>query len=209
MNQTHPLVDAYLERLDALLHGASASTRSEVLAGVREHLHDSLATSADEKKVRQVLTELGTPEQIADEAYAIEPPTTPTTDTTSDARPRDRRWLPSLVMVIGLVIVLFLALFTATAPHVSELFFVLLYPPLWPAFVVLVLVARGWSGSEKAVLIGVLPASCALVAVVASVTWGIGPQVGSAASITALTVAVIVSAGVLIVLGRRGIQRAR
>lgn len=204
MNQTHPGVDAYLARLDALLEGAAPATRTEVLAGVREHLHDSLRADADDEQVRQALAGLGTPEQIADEAYAAAPARLPG----SDPRPRDRRWLPAVVMVLGFLVLLLLVFFAVTGPHPVELFFSLCYPPVWPVLAVLVIVSRGWTPREKAALIGVLPAACALVAIVVAASWSIGPGVGPAASIAALVVGVAASATVLVVLGRRGLSRA-
>ncbi len=80
MNQTHPPVVAYLDRLERLLDGASPETRAEVMAGVREHLEARLATDAGPDEVRSVLSELGTPEQITDEAY----PPAPTRTTASN-----------------------------------------------------------------------------------------------------------------------------
>lgn len=73
---------------------------------------------------------------------------------------------------------------------------------------VLVVIARGWTTREKVVLIGVFPAACALVAIVAGVAWSVNETVGAAASVTALLLSVVVAATVVVVLGRRGLRRA-
>ena len=205
MNQTHPRVDAYLQRLDTLLEGAPPATRTEVVAGVREHLHDSLPADADDEQVRSALAGLGTPEQIADEAYAVGPGSRAGAATLA----QDRRWLPVVVMVLGFLVLLLLTFFAVTGPHPVELLFALFYPPLWPVLAVLVVIARGWTTREKVVLIGVFPAACALVAIVAAVAWSVNEAVGAAASVTALLLSVVVAATVVVVLGRRGLRRAR
>ncbi len=67
---SHPLVSAYLRDLDLLLHGVEPGERSEVLAGVHEHLDASLLPGASDEDVRRSLAELGSPQSVADEAYA-------------------------------------------------------------------------------------------------------------------------------------------
>ena len=67
---THPLVGAYLRDLEMLLHGIEPGERAEVLAGVDEHLEVSLGPEASDDDVRRALAELGSPQSVADEAYA-------------------------------------------------------------------------------------------------------------------------------------------
>lgn len=210
MNQTHPLVDAYLERLDGLLQGTDAATRAEVVLGVRDHLRDRLGDgtvagdSADDTQVRAALAELGTPEQVADEAYAggggAPSPSSPSRT--------DRRWLPVTVMALGALVLAMLALLAATGPGMFEALIPLVYPPFWPVLVVLVVAAKGWSAREKWVLVTALPAACLLVAVVTHLAWSVSTSAGPIASIAALVVAVVSGAAVLVVLGRRGLARA-
>ena len=67
---THPLADAWLRDLELLLHGIDPGERAEVLAGVREHLDGSLPPDATDDDVRRALADLGSPQSVADEAYA-------------------------------------------------------------------------------------------------------------------------------------------
>ncbi len=100
---THPLVDSSLRDLELLLHGIEPGERAEVLAGVREHLDGSLAPGADDAAVRTVLTELGPPQAIADEAYAGRPAQVPT-------RAAPSRWQPvtaCAINALGLLLVAF------------------------------------------------------------------------------------------------------
>lgn len=71
---THPLVSAYLRDLERLLGGIDAGERAEVLAGVHEHLDVTLPPGASDDDVRHTLAELGSPQSVADEAYAGRPP---------------------------------------------------------------------------------------------------------------------------------------
>ncbi|SDP32550.1 hypothetical protein SAMN04489867_2079 [Pedococcus dokdonensis] len=95
---THPLVGSYLRDLELLLHGVEAGERAEVLAGVREHLDGTLAPGADDTAVLAALDELGSPQAIADEAYAGRPATPPA----SPPRPgaMSRAWVPVTVGVL-------------------------------------------------------------------------------------------------------------
>lgn len=67
---THPLTAAWLRDLELLLHGIDPGERAEVLAGVHEHLDGSLRPDASDDEVRRVLADLGSPQSVADEAYA-------------------------------------------------------------------------------------------------------------------------------------------
>lgn len=161
MRQTDPLADAYLSRLDLLLHGASPETRAEVLVGVREHLAARLPDGAGPEQVRAVLGELGSPEQIADEAYAAGPgsPSAP-----MPPRGAGRRWLPAVVMAVSLG---WLAAPAAVALNAFNPSGLALYPtelmillafPVWPVILVLVAVSRLWVTREKVALVAALPA---------------------------------------------------
>ncbi|MFC7594421.1 hypothetical protein ACFQU3_03820 [Terrabacter sp. GCM10028922] len=208
MNQTHPLVDAYLDRLEHLLQGADSATRSEVLAGVREHLRSTAAADADDARVRQAITELGSPEQIADEAHVggtgrsgIGPGT---------PRVTERPWLPILVMVLSLGWLVPLALLplagvvdAAAALHPSELiFFFIVAFPVWPAVALLVAASRLWPLREKVALAVALPATAVWLVAVSLVPVAFVHAAG-------MLVGVLAAATTIIVVSRRGLRRAR
>lgn len=59
------LIADYLERLERAAAGLPDGPRAELLADIRGHLSDTAGTSPDEATVRQILAELGEPEEIA------------------------------------------------------------------------------------------------------------------------------------------------
>lgn len=73
--EAHPLVDAYLRRLDAASVGLPTDRRIELAAGIREHIGAALAASGthDEAAVRNVLDRLGSPEEVAESAVDSSP----------------------------------------------------------------------------------------------------------------------------------------
>lgn len=96
---THPLVESYLRDLEGLLQGIDAGERAEVLAGVREHLDGALPAGAGDDQVRSALAELGSPQAIADEAYASEP------RPPAGRGPMSRPWVPLTVgILLGLAL---------------------------------------------------------------------------------------------------------
>ncbi|MEO5981753.1 MAG: hypothetical protein ABIQ13_05500 [Pedococcus sp.] len=123
---THPLVDAWLRDLEQLLQGIEPGERAEVLAGVREHLDGSLPAGATDADVRRVLTELGSPQSVADEAYAGRPApaTAGAAATAVPAVPADRMpamtrgWVPITVgILLGLALVLASFVVSATSGY--------------------------------------------------------------------------------------------
>ena len=94
---SHPLVSAYLRDLELLLHGVEPGERAEVLAGVHEHLDTSLAPSASDEDVRRSLAELGSPQSVADEAYAGRPAPA----SVAPPRPRPNPWPAHIANVIN------------------------------------------------------------------------------------------------------------
>lgn len=70
----HPLVRAHLDAVDRYTAPLSDERRRELLADLLEHVGVALAERdpADEDAVRQVLEQLGNPQQIADAALAEE-----------------------------------------------------------------------------------------------------------------------------------------
>jgi hypothetical protein len=64
MTTTHPLADAYLKRLDRAARVLPRHEREDLLADIRTHLEAGLSRGAAEADVRNVLDELGSPEEI-------------------------------------------------------------------------------------------------------------------------------------------------
>jgi hypothetical protein len=60
----HPLADEYLRRLERAAHRLSRPDRDELLAEIRSHLDAGLPPGASEGEVRNLLAELGSPEDI-------------------------------------------------------------------------------------------------------------------------------------------------
>ena len=208
MNETHPLVDAYVDRLEALLDGAAPATRSEVVAGVREHLGASLADGlATDDDVRRVLAELGTPEQIADEAYAPAP-TPARASAPSTPRLMERAWVPLVVMLLSLLWLVAPAVITvgsllnsALAMHPVEALFLLVSFPVWPIVACLVGVSRLWTANEKVTLITALPAFVVWLLVLTPLP----PVLGTVGGL----IGVLVTAWVVVRTGRKGLSRGR
>ncbi|MFW5469261.1 HAAS signaling domain-containing protein [Knoellia sp. CPCC 206435] len=117
---SHPLVDAYLRDLDRLLHGVDPGERAEVLAGVHEHLEVSLGPDASDDDVRRTLAELGSPQSVADEAYAGRTPTGGTAGpgSASPVGTMSRGWVPTVVgLLLGLALLLVVLVVSAGAGY--------------------------------------------------------------------------------------------
>jgi len=118
MKTSSPLVADYLARLDLLLGGIDPAERQDVLAGVSEHLEAALAaTDGSEAATRGVLAELGSPEAVAEEAYAGRPPAATFRAPTSVL---DRAWLPIVVVVLQTIALVVLIGFVAGSASVVE-----------------------------------------------------------------------------------------
>jgi uncharacterized membrane protein len=68
MNQTHPVVDRYLTRLNEHLSPLSASDRQEILHDIRSHLAEAMAGG---QSIESALDALGPAEALA-RAYCVE-----------------------------------------------------------------------------------------------------------------------------------------
>ena len=71
----HPLADDYLRRLERAARGLPRSDRDELVAQIRSHLDAGLPPDATEGQVRNLLAELGSPEDIVAAAGPDRPPT--------------------------------------------------------------------------------------------------------------------------------------
>ncbi|WP_328610320.1 hypothetical protein OG943_14700 [Amycolatopsis sp. NBC_00345] len=70
LSTTDALITDYLDRLRRAGAGLPAATRAELLDDIAAHLAELVGPGADEARARQVLDELGTPEEIAAAAAA-------------------------------------------------------------------------------------------------------------------------------------------
>ena len=69
----HPLADDYLRRLERAARRLPKSDRDELLAQIRSHVDDGLPPDPTEGQVRNLLAELGPPEDIVAAAGADRP----------------------------------------------------------------------------------------------------------------------------------------
>ncbi|MFC7486499.1 HAAS signaling domain-containing protein [Knoellia sp. CPCC 206453] len=172
----HPLVSAYLRDLELLLHGVEPGERAEVLAGVHEHLDASLAPAAADDDVRQSLAELGSPQSVADEAYAGRPAPA----SAAPLRPAPNPWPAHVANVINGLSLALLALLTllrvmgsgATAPYPIEwLFLGATFAIPWLLLVVLTSFTNAWGSGDKFRSILLYPMTLVTLAVA---TWLVG-----------------------------------
>jgi uncharacterized membrane protein len=71
----HPLAEEYLRHLERAAQHLPRADRDELLAEIRSHLDSGLPAGATEGQVRNLLAELGAPEDIAAAAAPQRPPT--------------------------------------------------------------------------------------------------------------------------------------
>jgi uncharacterized membrane protein len=130
--ELHPLAQDYVDRLAATARVLPPDQATELVADISDHLREALRPDADEAEVRTVLDRLGTPRELVAAAggTAEAPAASPASGTN------------------GLGAVEVLALVTLVG---AELAFALwpLAVLLWVAGIVLLAVARGWSGRQK------------------------------------------------------------
>ena len=193
---THPLVSAWLRDLELMLHGVEPGERAEVLAGVHEHLDATLPPGSTDADVRRVLADLGSPESVADEAYAGRPPLPPA------QAPRPSTWPAALAVAINaLCLALLLVPVAFGALHAAEVLMALPIVAL-PWFVVCLLTSTStrWTSREKAASMGLLPAT---VLALSLVVWLMMSLIGPHLVNLVPTLAVLGTASwVLVRLGR-------
>ena len=181
---THPLEKAYLRDLELLLHGVDASERAEVLAGVHEHLDATLPPGSSIDDVRGVLAELGSPQSVADEAYAGRSSHAhahaPAPAPAAASRPRPSPWTAHVACFLngaGLALLAFLTLLSLVtsgvmAPHASELVFMAAaFVIPWFFLTVLTSMSDVWGSADKFRSILLYPATLAALGVT---TWLVG-----------------------------------
>ena len=71
----HPLTDEYLRRLERAARNLPRDDRDELLAQIRSHIDDALPPGSSEGQVRNLLAELGSPEDIVAAAGPAAQPT--------------------------------------------------------------------------------------------------------------------------------------
>ncbi len=75
MTTTHPLADDYMRRLDRAARVLPRRDREDLVAEIRTHLDSGLPPDATEADVRNLLDELGPPENIVAAAAGPQPAT--------------------------------------------------------------------------------------------------------------------------------------
>lgn len=193
---THPLVSAYLRDLELLLHGVEPGERAEVLGGVREHLGASLIPGASDEDVRRSLAELGSPQSVADEAYAGRPALA----FAAPPRGRPSPWLAHVACFLNGVGLALLALVHALSvlrpgpmtPHPSEWVFlgtVFMIP--WFCLIVLTSMTEVWGSTDKFRSILLYPVALLALAVAAMVNLPVVSPVAGVLVVAAATWALV------------------
>jgi uncharacterized membrane protein len=167
MPTTHPLATAYLRRLDAATTVLSGPDREELLAQIRDHIDAGLAPDATEADVRNLLDELGSPEQIVaaarqENALADE-----------GARPLERRRRVPVFEIVALVV---LALGYLATPLIG-----------WLPGAAMVLMSRMWSWRTKLTALVLLLALSAV-----SLIWGRSMYLGPSEGLSLLVASLVV-----------------
>jgi uncharacterized membrane protein len=196
---SHPLAAAYLRDLELLLHGLDPGARAEVLAGVREHLSDALGPDADGNQVQAALSELGSPQSIADEAYAGQRAAVPV------VAPAPSRWQAVVACALnGAGLAYLLLLSWAGVSGIDFLGVVPLFLLPWVGVVALTTVSRVWSPRQKATSIVFGPALLLCLALLgAALLATIGPSPVNAIPILAIFGS---SAWILVLLVRQALR---
>lgn len=234
MTTEHPLWISYEQDLTQLLADLDPGERAEVLAGVREHLHAALAgrPHAGTEDIRAVLTELGPPEEVAQEAYANQRPQASTA-----ARPAAtlaRPWVPvvvTLLQLLGLLLVMVTTLastaysvvettsdtgeVTTTVDYTSAALSVmgvavLTVLPIWIPVFILAGISALWDRRQKLAHILLLPSAVMLLALTPDLGWALAGQRGlNTAAWISTAIVLVGSAWVLWRLTSQGRNRSR
>ena len=130
--ELHPLAQDYLDRLAAAARVLPPDQATELVADLADHLREALRPDADEAEVRTVLDRICTPRELVAAAGGTAEATAGSSASGTNG--------PGAVEIT--------ALMTLVG---AELAFVLwpLAVLLWVAGIVLLAVARGWSGRQK------------------------------------------------------------
>ncbi len=132
----HPLAEEYLERLERAASALPAPDRHELLTEIRGHLHAGLPEPAGDADVRNLLQELGRPEDIVAAARSESEPLAgpgPAVTRPPAATGSDSPWgVVEILAVLGLTVGMFLV--PVVGPVVG---------------IVLVWVSARWTRKEK------------------------------------------------------------
>lgn len=128
----HPLAQDYLERLYDAARALPTDQAVELVADISDHLGEAIPAGTDEAGVRTVLDRLGTPQELVAEAGGA-----PAAASPAPATPPDGLGVVEILALVGLI--------------AAELIFFMwpLAIVLWVAGIVLLAVARRWSGRQK------------------------------------------------------------
>ncbi|MFK5584236.1 HAAS signaling domain-containing protein [Serinicoccus sp. LYQ131] len=231
----HPLWISYEQDLRHLLVDLDPGERAEVLAGVREHVHASLAEGANTgtDDIRAVLTGLGPPEAVAQEAYVGHRPAADSPRRRASPS-LARSWVPVVVtlsQVLGLLMLLVISFgwvaysvvetgdstgavtrtvnYTNSAlPRLAASMMIVL--PMWIPVLVLAVISDLWGRRHTFMHILLLPAAAVLLAVTPDVAWALGGEAGLRAGSWGSLALVLVGYGwALWHLTARGFTRSR
>lgn len=178
---SHPLAAAYLHDLELLLHDLDPGARAEVLGGVREHLAAAVGPDATSEQVRAALTALGSPQSIAEEAYADQP-------STRVAAPMPPTWHAVIACALNGVGLAYLALISfSTSGGADVLFAAPLFLLPWAVVVALSMLSPVWTQRQKVTSICLGPATLLCLALITAVFLAIfGPSPINAIPVLAL-----------------------
>ena len=196
---SHPLAAAYLRDLEMLLYGLDPGARAEVLTSVREHLSDALGPDASSDQVQAALSELGSPQNIADEAYADQ------RAAPVAAAPAPARWQAVVASALNGAGLAYLLLLSWAG--VSGFSFFAVVPPFllpWVGVVALSTMSAVWTPRQKATSIALGPALLLCLALLsAALLATIGPSPVNAVPILATFGS---SAWILVLLVRQALR---
>lgn len=196
----HPLAAVYLRDLESLLHGLDPGARTEVLTGVHEHLSAALGPDATSDQVREVLADLGSPQSIADEAYADRPAVSAPTPSSSPLR-----WQAVVACALNGAGLACLLLLSSAVVHPADLLGVVpLFLLPWVAVVALSVRSPVWTVRQKATSIGLGPATLSCLVLLGATFFALlGP---SAVNLIPILAVFATSAWVLVRLARQAMR---
>lgn len=164
----HPLVRAYMQRLDTVGRSLPDDRRAELRADIEEHLVEAAAaTDGSDAALSGVLERLGAPEDVVAEAAAGAPVVAaaegPGAGRYPDVGPPQRAESATPVLETTALVLLVLSI-----PVALSLVLSVLAPVLWLVGLVLLLISKRWTPADKAwgaVAYGIFGAPFLLLAV--------------------------------------------
>ncbi len=146
----HPLVRAYLQRLDIVGRRLPDDRRAELRADIEEHLVEAAAaTDGSDAAMSVVLERLGAPEDVVAEAatgvFVTGPPLDPAAARYPFAGPPERAPSGRPVLETTALVLLVLSI-----PVALSIVLTVVAPVLWLVGLVLLLISKRWTTADKA-----------------------------------------------------------